>query len=124
MVTLLISWKEDFELEISLKSPIKAAEKREYTGKVLNCLLRTLEFLWLPWGCRGSSVGFLRFSRYASCSLGLRFSTGMSPSKPFTRILFHQVGQKIAKRIINNEPLIYCFHSFRLLTENMHLMDI
>lgn len=68
MATLLILWKEDFNLEVSLV--IKETEKREYKGKkkVLNCLLHTLEFLWLPWGCRESSIGFLRFSQYASCS--------------------------------------------------------
>lgn len=122
MVTLLILWKEDFSLEVFLV--IKATEKREHTEKFLNCLLCTLEFLWLPWGCRENSIGFPWFSRYASCSLSLHFSIGMSSSKPFTLMLFHQVGKKIAKTIINNKPLIYCFHSLRLLTENMHLMDI
>lgn len=72
----------------------KPWKKRECTEKVLNCLLQPSGFLCLPWGCRGSSIGFQWFSWCVGCSLSLCFSIGMSPSKPFTLILFHQLGGK------------------------------
>lgn len=39
-----------------------APEIKGMHRKIQNCLLHPSEFLCLPWGCRGSSIGFLWFS--------------------------------------------------------------
>lgn len=124
MATLLILQKEDFKLKFSIATG--ATKRKGIHGEekfwIAFCVL------WNSSGFPGaaeSSTGSLWFGQYTSCSWSLCFSIGISPSNPFTLILFHQAGgKKMANRNVNNEALIYCFHSLRLLTENMHLMDI
>lgn len=92
MAALLVLWRKGFNFKVPLI--IIAPEIKGMHRKGSEVHLHSSEFLCLPWGCRGSSIGFPWFSWCVGCSLSLCFSIGMSPSKPFTLILFHQSGEK------------------------------